>query len=99
MSKAALTSIRTIDRLERLNNSVNGNPRYRVYFTDGSFAVTSSDAACSYDLPNIMRHTEPEVTITWTKAGRIAMIDFEAPAERETPEEYNAALYYVNLNN
>lgn len=33
----------TIERLERMRSSVNGNPRYRLHFTDGSTAETQVD--------------------------------------------------------
>lgn len=41
-------STRTVSRLKRLQNSVNGNPRYRVTFTDGSSALTKTDAGFAY---------------------------------------------------
>lgn len=45
--------IGTIVRLERLNNSVYGNPRYNVVIRDESgdyyfYAKTASDASCGY---------------------------------------------------
>lgn len=62
---------RTVSSLTRLNNSVNGNPRFRVHFTDGSSAITTSDAMFCYGIQNPeMRDTELEVE--FTRAGRIA---------------------------
>lgn len=40
--------------VERLNNSVNGNPRFDLHTDSGTF-TTSSDSACSYDVENIAR--------------------------------------------
>jgi hypothetical protein len=67
-------NIRTIDRLTRLNNSVNGNPRYRVHFTDGSSALTTSDAMFCYSINNREMRDVPLV-VTWTRAGRIAHLE------------------------
>lgn len=62
--------IKTIESLERLNNSVNGNPRYRVHFTDGTSALTQSDASLGYCIGNPEYRDVPLEVIT-TKAGRI----------------------------
>lgn len=35
----------------RLNSSVNGNPRYKIFTTDGPF-ITSSDTSASYEVDN-----------------------------------------------
>lgn len=62
---------------ERLNNSTNGNPRYRVAFTNGVMAITSSDASISYDVANLARgcwyddKEAPIVAVFLTRAGRI----------------------------
>lgn len=62
--------IKIIDHLERLNNSVNGNPRYRVHFTDGTSALTQSDAAVSYGIGNPEFRGVP-VEFKLSRAGRI----------------------------
>ena len=62
---------RHIDYLDRLVNTVNGNPRFRVHFTDGSSALTQSDAAWTYGLTN-RENTENDVEVTFTKSGRIS---------------------------
>lgn len=64
-------SIREIESLERLTNSHYGNPRFRVRFTDGSSAVTQSDAMFCYGLENRSNFGVP-VRVQWTRAGRIA---------------------------
>lgn len=72
-------AIRQIERLVRLSNSVNGNPRYRVFFVDGSNAITLTDAAINYSIgnPEIVGNPRlgvpvPNVEVTFTKNGRIA---------------------------
>jgi len=62
-----------ISSLERLVNSVNGNPRYHVYFTDGTSAVTQSDISAAYILTNPAYQDVP-LRVTYTHAGRIARI-------------------------
>ena len=48
--------IGTIIKLERLNNSVWGNPRYLVTIKDEAgfyfYAKTASDASCGYSIDN-----------------------------------------------
>lgn len=65
--------------IERKNNSVNGNPKYEVYFEDpeGNFghATTMSDAGFCYGITNNMyRESDPQVmaTLHFTRAGRIS---------------------------
>lgn len=58
----------------RLNNSTNGNPRFRLVTTEGEY-VTQSDAACSYDVDNITRRIprgeSRPVVLSLTPAGRV----------------------------
>ena len=63
-------TVRRIDSLERLHNSVNGNPRFRVYFTDGSVAQTQSDASFNYGLTD-GENFNVDVEVTFAKSGRI----------------------------
>lgn len=65
-----ITYVKTIDHLERLNNSANGNPTWLVHFTDGTSARTQSDAAVSYELDNPEFRDVP-VEFKATAAGRI----------------------------
>jgi hypothetical protein len=66
-------------RLERLNNSVNGNPRYTVYYLhigtgDFGHAKTMSDAMFCYGIDNDMYTlNDPRVIaeMTFTRAGNI----------------------------
>lgn len=57
---------------ERLNNSVNGNPRWRVMIEGHGLYITSSDAGVNYDISNWRFHDE---LVEWslTRAGRINM--------------------------
>lgn len=70
-----------IESAERLNNSANGNPRWRLYlrpvYSDelGFNAVTQSDAGCNYDVTNYLadRHGSTTVlTVRFTAAGRVS---------------------------
>lgn len=73
MARGETTAIKTITRAERLNNSVNGNPRYRLHFDDATTALTQSDSACAYELQN---HAMIGGTFefTLTRAGRVCGI-------------------------
>lgn len=71
MSTKSMHAIRTIASLETLTCSKNGNPRYRVTFTDGTAATTQSDANFCYGIGNrTMR--DVELCVEFTKAGLIA---------------------------
>lgn len=62
---------RVIERTERLNSSVNGNPRFRFYFTDGSDADLSSDASFGYEAENPEYRAGRTVDVSFTRAGRV----------------------------
>lgn len=68
-----MEKILTIDTLERLNNSRNGNPRFRVTFTDGTVAQTETDGSVNYVIENKEFRDVP-LKVTFTKAGRIKHI-------------------------
>ena len=70
MSTTDRTYVATIYGLERMRSSANGNPRYRIYFTDGTHAVTQWDAAVSYGLENAENIGVP-VTVTATRSGLV----------------------------
>ena len=69
---SAAEHIRRIEKIERLNGSVNGNPAWRITFDDGTRARTSSDVAVSYEIGNPGLRAGDLVQITFTRAGRIA---------------------------
>ena len=70
---------------ERLNSSVNGNPRFRLILSnvagdesDGHWThsfITQSDAACSYDVENYVRMDQPIVDVWMTRADRVYRIE------------------------
>lgn len=80
MAKLVWHRIR-ISWLDRLPNSVNGNPRYAVHYVpldaDGNDAgdltktLTSSDSSCDYGLQNKDMNTDAGIMVTFTRAGRI----------------------------
>lgn len=41
-----------ISEIKRLNNSINGNPRYRLYYGEGrsNYYTTKTDASVNYDI-------------------------------------------------
>lgn len=75
---------------DRLNNSANGNPRYRVYFTTlhGQLiaAKTASDASAGYIVENWRAwNTTATVTTHTTKAGRV-IIDYITDCTKESAQ-------------
>jgi len=64
--------IKTIQHSSRLRNSTNGNPRYRVTFTDGTVLDSQSDASWCYAFGNPGIRDGSTVEITLTRAGKIS---------------------------
>lgn len=60
----------TIIALERLRLSVNGNPRFRVTFDNGTVAQTETDASIGYSIEN-PEYRDVPLRVFTTKAGRI----------------------------
>jgi hypothetical protein len=67
-------STKTILRYDRLRSSVNGNPRYRFVFTDGSAYDSMSDAAWCYAVGNPEMREGSTVALELTSAGRIRVM-------------------------
>jgi len=87
--------VQTIDHAERLNNSVKGNPRWRLFYADGQTALTQSDASVGYEIgnPNI---TGVPVEIKATRAGRVRSItpvsQLMANRYRDHPDRLNLVI-------
>ena len=62
---------KTIGWYERRPSSVNGNPRYRFHFTDGSTHDSMSDAAFAYAVGNPELREGSTVALELTRAGNI----------------------------
>jgi hypothetical protein len=60
--------------LRRLDCSINGNPAYWVYFTNGSDARTMSDAGVSYEIGNPEYRNVP-LRVLFTPAGRVRGVE------------------------
>lgn len=64
------TYTKTISRIERKRSSVNGNPRFELFFTDGTSASTAVDAGVAYGIENPEYRRGP-VEFTVTSRGQI----------------------------
>lgn len=69
----------TIIALERLRNTVNGNPRYRITFDNGLAAVSQSDAGFTYAITN-PEYRDTPLDVTLTRAGRVSHVKVSEPA-------------------
>lgn len=86
-----------VSATERMTNSVNGNPRYRVIASDREgtvrILVTQSDASCSYDVDNVVseHRRDPGATVTLglTRAGRISTITREPRCTCDDSDVYD----------
>lgn len=78
MSRKQITFTATFYGAERLTNSTNGNPRWKLSTSEGTYR-TQSDASLGYDVDNHNgrpEHTDRswrgrEVEFTATPAGRV----------------------------
>lgn len=64
-------ALKTLSRIESLNSSVNGSPRFRLGFDDGTSAITSSDYGFCYEIGNPGMRIGDTVRISTTAAGRV----------------------------
>jgi hypothetical protein len=48
-----------IDKLERMSSSINGNPRFRVHFSNGLISQTMVDASLGYSIQNYVGENKP----------------------------------------
>ena len=73
MTYTQFTKATTVVAMERLKNSRNGNPRYRIAFSNGIIGTTRTDAGFVYGIHNGMK----QVTIRfhYTPAGRCVIDD------------------------
>ena len=65
---------KTIERYERLRSSVNGNPRFRFTFTDGTVLDGMSDAGWAYAVGNPEMREGSTVALELTRTGRIRIM-------------------------
>lgn len=72
MSNRILAGVRVVSTT-RLNNSVNGNPRYTVVFDDGSVIETQSDSAINYGITNPEYRDQPH-DAELSRAGRLVYL-------------------------
>ena len=66
-----MTEQKTILSYERMKSSVNGNPRYRVVFTDGTIAPMMPDSGTSYEIGNSDMREGCRVEVDFTPSGKI----------------------------
>lgn len=71
--------VTTLYAAGRLNNSVNGNPRFDLYTSHGRIRI-SSDAAVGYEVTNYTNRIDPDnppkVVLSLTRAGRFYAIRY-----------------------
>lgn len=64
------TYTRTIAKLDRLQNTVNGNARWRVHFTDGTTALTKPDTHLARIIENA-EYRDCPLLVQTTTSGEI----------------------------
>lgn len=68
------TYITRILTMKKLPNSVNNNPRWQVWFTNGDVRITQSDADVGFEI-NQAEFRNRDVKITLSRHGRITGIE------------------------
>lgn len=66
--------VKMIQSLDPKRNSAAGNPRWEVYFTDGTHMPTKPDAACAFGLGN-RENVAPNPVRVWTERGQIVYVE------------------------
>lgn len=91
-----MSDIRTIAQMDRLKNSVNGNPRYRIRFTDGTSGLTKVDAGFVYSLGE--SYVGKAVSVSWEQHGSALgdvitdiTLAFEATRAGDIPNDFGYA--------
>lgn len=64
----------TIKSLERRRNSVNGNPHFKVGFTDGTSARTAPNSLVAFVIDN-REYWDIELLVTYNGRGQIVNIE------------------------
>lgn len=59
-----------IESLKRLKMSINGNPRFKIFLTDGRVLQTQSDGGINYDIEN-PKFRDVQIEFALTRAGRV----------------------------
>lgn len=78
----------TIERVERLNNSRNGNPRFRLHLADGRTLETQADAPWSYEATN-SENRGTKLIFTVTRGGRVSHAENAAALINEAADAGN----------
>lgn len=72
------TQTTTLAALERLNNSRNGNPRWRVVWSDGRVGKTKSDAAFNYSICDSWVGKPVRIQYHVTNTGNLMVTNLES---------------------
>lgn len=74
----------TVESIEKLRNSRNGNPRFKIRFTNGIEGTTKTDAGWAYAIHDGM--TKVTVKFHYTPAGKCIIDDILEGTYKETAE-------------
>lgn len=74
MESTDLQLRKQIHQLERLQNSQQGNPKYRVQFTDGTPAETATDSSIAFVITN-SEYRAGDVLVTFNSRGKIINVE------------------------
>ena len=78
------TYVRVIERLDRLQSTVNGNARWRVHFTDGTTALTKPDTHIARIIADNAEYQDCPLLVETTTQGEIWNL---TPGRYATPDE------------
>ena len=68
----------TIKTIDRMNSSVNGNPRFHFTFTNGRVAPLMSDSGFGYEVGNPGYREGDTVLVEFTRAGNVRYMKQDA---------------------
>ena len=71
-----ITEIKRLTNIKRLNNSINGNPKFQLYFNN-EVLTTKSDSMIAYSISSNLINKELEINYHITKKGKSILDNYK----------------------
>ena len=71
-----ITEIKRLTNIKRLNNSINGNPKFQLYFNN-EVLTTKSDSMLAYGISSNLINKELEIKYHITKKGKSILDNYK----------------------
>jgi len=71
-----ITEIKRLTNIKRLNNSINGNPKFQLYFNN-EVLTTKSDSMLAYSISSNLINKELEIKYHINKKGKSILDNYK----------------------